>query len=325
MRPAVVLAFGVVCLIGVAVFVGDQPLPPLSVLGALWQSAQTDPATAMIVSDVRLPRAVLAALVGIALAVAGTITQAVMRNPLAEPGLLGINAGAALAALIVLVWIPNVRASWLPWAASGGALIMASLIYALSWRGGASSNRIILIGIGLSALAGAGANFISAFGDVQAVQRAMVWLSGSLQDSRWVRAEVTALWLFLPVLLVWASARELDLLAYGDDTGRSLGQRVEVSRALMIFACTLISGAAVAAAGLIAFVGLIAPHLARRFTGPGHAEVLPLAAMIGACLVLAADTLGRTIIAPAQLPAGLVAALIGAPFFGYLIWKRRDA
>lgn len=201
---------------------------------------------------------------------------------------------------------------------------MSGTIYALSWRGGASSARLILIGIGLSALAGAAASFISAFGDVTAVQRAMVWLAGSLADSRWVRVQTTVIWLAVPLVLVLLTARELDLAGFGDDTGRGLGQRVELTRAAMLLACTVLTGAAVAAAGLIGFVGLIAPHLARRFSGPRHGRLLPLSALIGAALVLAADILGRVVIAPAELPVGIVTALIGAPFFGYLLWKRRN-
>ena len=324
-RPVVLsgAAVAVAALILAALVVGEQALPVADVLAAL-TGRDASPATAMIVTGFRLPRALLAALVGAALAVAGAVSQAVMRNPLAEPGLLGINAGAALAALCVLVLRPATPALWLPWAASAGALAMALAIYALSWRGGASSARIILIGIGLSALAGAGAGMITAFGEVSAVQRAMVWLSGSLADSRWIRVWTTAGWLVLPVAFVLLSARELDLLAYSDDTARSLGQRVELARALMMLGCTLISGAAVAAAGLIGFVGLIAPHLARRLAGPRHGGSVPLAALLGAVLVLAADILGRTVIAPAELPAGIVTALIGAPFFGWLMWRARN-
>lgn len=245
-----------------------------------------------------------------------------MRNPLAEPGLLGINAGAGLAALVVLVYWQEAPVALLPWAAFAGAGAMVAAIYALSWRGGAASGRIILIGIGLSALAGAAAGFITAFGDIQAVQRAMLWLSGNLQDSRWVRVQATALWLAIPLPLVLLAARELDLLSYGEDTARALGQRVELARGLMILGCTAISGAAVAAAGLIGFVGLLAPHLARRLVGPSHGAILPVAALIGALLVLGGDLLGRVVIAPAQLPVGIVCALLGAPVFGLLIWRR---
>lgn len=306
------------------VFIGDQPLAPVDVLRALFTPWDANTGTSMIVRDLRLPRALLAVLVGAALAVAGVISQSVMRNPLAEPGLLGINAGAALAALIVLVHWQTVPVSALPWAAFGGALIMAGAIYALSWRGGAATSRLILIGIGLSALAGAAASFISAFGEVQAVQRAMVWLAGSLHDSRWIRVEIIAWWLAFPLPVIWWFARDLDLLAFGDATARGLGQRVDLTRAGMILGCTVISGAAVAAAGLIGFIGLIAPHLARRLVGPHHVHILPVAGLIGAALVLGADIIGRTVIAPAQLPVGVVTALIGAPFFGFLMWRQRN-
>lgn len=323
-RQALVLCALLLTLVVAALFLGDQKLPPADVFGALVAPSKASLVTEMIVLDLRLPRALMAVVVGATLAVAGAISQSVMRNPLAEPGLLGINSGAALAALIVLVHRPQTSVVWLPWAAFGGALAMSGTIYALSWRGGASSARLILIGIGLSALAGAAASFISAFGDVTAVQRAMVWLAGSLADSRWVRVQTTVIWLAVPLALVLLTARELDLAGFGDDTGRGLGQRVELTRAAMLLACTVLTGAAVAAAGLIGFVGLVAPHLARRFSGPRHGRLLPLSALIGAALVLAADILGRVVIAPAELPVGIVTALIGAPFFGYLLWKRRN-
>lgn len=277
----------------------------------------------MIVLELRLPRALLALLVGIALAVAGAIAQAVMRNPLAEPGLLGINAGAALAAMILIVALENAPVTLLPWAGFVGASAMAAAIYGLSWRNGTSSLRIILIGIGLSSLAGAAATFLTAFGEIGDVQRAMIWLAGSIYDANWSKVQMLAVWLVAPLALAGLSCRELDLIRFGDHAAQSLGQRVNLLRGSMLLLCTLLSGAAVAAAGLIGFVGLVAPHMARGLVGPAHARLIPIAALIGGALVMAADLVGRIIIAPAQLPVGLMTALIGAPFFAYLLWGRR--
>jgi iron complex transport system permease protein len=202
---------------------------------------------------------------------------------------------------------------------------MAALLSGLSWRNGTSSLRIILIGIGLSSLAGAITTTLSAFGSIMDVQRALIWLAGSVYHADWPGVRLLVLWLFAPVALALMSFRQLDLIGLGDPVARGLGQRADLVRALMIVLCTLISGAAVAAAGLIGFVGLVAPHLARRLVGPMHGKLLPVSALIGALLVLCADLLGRTVMAPAQLPAGLVVALIGAPFFGYLLWRHRHA
>ncbi|WP_268885224.1 iron ABC transporter permease [Agrobacterium vitis] len=195
--------------------------------------------------------------------------------------------------------------------------------FALAWRSGTSSLRIILIGIGLSALASAGTTFLSAFGDIGDVQRALVWLAGSVYDANMVKVRLLALWLIVPIALTLLAARELDLIRFGDNSARSLGQPVDRIRGLMILLVTVLSGAAIAVSGLIGFVGLVAPHIARRLAGVSHARILPVAALVGACLVVAADLIGRVILAPAQLPAGIVTGLVGAPFFGYILWRRR--
>lgn len=302
---------------------GDYAISLGELASLLTRPGETSPQIAMIVFDLRLPRSLLALLVGAALAVAGAIAQAVMRNPLAEPGILGINAGAALATMVLIVGLDNAPIHLLPWAGFAGAAAMAAAIYVLSWRNGTSSLRIILIGIGLSALAGAATTFLGAFGEIGDVQRAMTWLAGSVYHADWTRVQMLALWLAIPLALAMTSCRELDLIRFGDDAARGLGQRVDLVRALMIGLCTALSGGAVAAAGLIGFVGLVAPHMARRLVGPGHARLIPVSALIGGSLVMAADLAGRTVIAPAQLPAGIVTALIGAPFFAYLLWGRR--
>ena len=305
---------------------GGYTVTPGDLLAILMQPAGTNPQVEMIVLDLRLPRTLLAMLVGAALAMAGAIVQAVMRNPLAEPGLLGINAGAALATMIVIAALKDVPAQFLPWASFAGASGMAATIYMLSrHNGGTSSLRIILIGIGLSALAGAATTLLTAFGDIRDVQRAMIWLAGSVYNADWAGVRMLALWLAAPMAMTMMASRQLDLIRFGDDVAQSLGQRVNLVRALMMMLCTLLSGAAIAAAGLIGFVGLVAPHMARRLVGPAHAGLLPISALIGATLVMAADFAGRTIVAPAQLPAGIVTALIGAPFFAYLLWSHRHA
>lgn len=324
MRLFAILLALVAILFVLALLFGERALPLADVVAALTGPAPApgavDPAR-MIVLDLRLPRAALAVFVGAALGVAGAIAQAILRNPLAEPGLIGINAGAALAAMVVIVQLGSAPEAALPWLTFGGALAMSALILALAWREGAASHRLILIGVGLSAMAGAGASFISAFGEIAKVQRAMIWLAGSLQDSRWDEVRRLVAWALPPALLVWIAARELDVIALGDEIAAGRGQPAGAVRVAMVIACALISGAAVAAAGLIAFVGLAAPHVARRLAGPRHARALPAAALIGAALVLAADLGARTVMPPEQLPVGLVTALLGAPFFAFLLLR----
>ena len=302
---------------------GDHSVAFGELISVLIEPAGTNAQLEMIVLDLRMPRMLLALLVGVSLAVAGAIAQAVMRNPLAEPGILGINAGAALAAMILIVALDNAPIHLLPWAGFAGASVMAAAIYALSWRNGTTSLRIILIGIGLSALTGAATTLLTAFGEIGDVQRAMIWLAGSVYHADWASVQILAIWLVVPLIFAMAACRELDLIRFSDQAARSLGQRVNLVRAALILLCTLLSGAAVATAGLIGFVGLVAPHMARRLVGPAHAKLIPVSALIGATLAVAADLIGRTVIAPAQLPAGIVTALIGAPFFAYLLWGRR--
>lgn len=308
----------------VSLISGDHTVHFGDLISVLSNSSANEQAKA-IVLDLRMPRVLLALLVGMALAVAGTIAQAIMRNPLADPGVLGINAGAALAVMIFIAAVEKAPIHLLPWAGFAGASSMALAIYLLSWRNGTSSLRIILIGIGLSAFAGGATTFLTAVGDIRDVHRAMVWLAGSVYHADLESVQVLAICLIGPLTLAMISCRELDLMRFGDNAARSLGQRTDLVRALMILLCTFVSGAAVATSGLIGFVGLVAPHIARRLVGGAHAKLIPASALIGAALVMAADLFGRTVLAPAQLPAGIVTALIGAPFFAYLLWGRRHA
>lgn len=324
-RLVVLLACLLVALTALSLASGDIPLSWRDLLATLAGAADANPQNTMIVLDLRLPRVLLALLVGAALATAGTISLAVMRNPVAEPGVLGINGGAAAAVMAVLVLMQKPPVIVLPLAGFFGAAAMAAAVYLLAWRSGTSSLRIILIGIGLGALASAATTFLSAFGEIGDVQRAMIWLAGSVYEADMVKVRLLFFWLIVPLALAWLSSRELDLIRFGDLSARSRGQRVDITRGIMIVLCTLISGGAIAAAGLIGFVGLVAPHIAARLAGPSHARIFPVAALAGAILVAAADLFGRVVIAPVQLPAGIVTGLIGAPFFAYLLWGRRHA
>ncbi len=322
-RLSLALTLLLCVLVAASLAFGDVSLTWRELYQALTGTGDANPLGAMIVFDLRLPRVLLALLVGVALAIAGTITLAIMRNPLAEPGVLGINSGAAAAAMAVIVLVEDPPVALLQAAGFFGAAAMALAVYALAWRSGTSSLRIILIGIGLSSLATAGTTFLSAFGDIGDVQRAMVWLAGSVYDANMAKVRLLAFWLVVPVTLALLATRELDLIRFGDNSAKSLGQRVDLVRGLMILLVTLLSGAAVAVSGLIGFVGLIAPHIARRLVGGSHDRILPVSALIGACLVVAADLAGRIILPPVQLPAGIVTGLVGAPFLAYLLWIRR--
>ncbi len=317
MRPIAGVLLALVLLMALlSLSMGDEGFAPADLLAALRGEAFA----ALIVGEIRAPRVALALLAGGCLGVAGAITQAVMRNPLAEPGLLGINGGASLAVAALLIGMKGPVNALLPVAGFAGAALSVGAIYALSWRGGTSSIRLILVGIGIAALTGAATAFLTAFGDVRDVQRALAWMAGSLYNADWPRLHALLLW-SLPVLAAtWLLARDLDVLGLDEDCSRSLGLSLHLTHGVMIGLCTLLAGAVVAATGPIGFLGLIAPHLARQ-TCPRHASLLPLAALWGALLLLVADLAGRM----GGLPAGLLTPLIGVPFLGFVLWRGRNA
>ncbi|GLK56576.1 iron complex transport system permease protein [Methylopila capsulata] len=302
---------------------GDVSIAWADIFAALADPAAAPPDVAMIVFDLRLPRVLSAGLVGMALGVAGAITQALLRNPLAEPGTLGVNAGAALAVTVLTVAYPASSPFLTPWAGFVGAGAMTAAVWALSWRSGATSLRIILIGVGLSSLAGAGITLLTALGDARDVHRAFVWLSGSVYDANWAQVSALGLWLAPTLALCLLASRALDVASLGAAAARSVGQDVIRFQGFIILLCAMVSGAAVAVSGLIAFVGLIAPHAARRLVGWRHSRIVPAAALIGAAIVMTADLIGRVAFAPIQIPAGVLTALIGAPVFGFALWRAR--
>jgi ferric hydroxamate transport system permease protein len=322
------LGFAVILAIAAAVTVaslvagmllGDRTL----LLGDLtnWLTGRSGSAITYLL-DNRLPRVLLGALAGVALAIAGTTVQAVCRNPLAEPGIIGVTAGASVAAVCLLVLVPGASVGLMAAAAGVGAVVAFASVYGLAWRGGLDSDRLVLVGVGVAFL-GASLTSVLVLEDTILSTQAMTWLSGStyargLSDAIPV---VVALVVLLPVLAF--ATRELDLLALDDDTPRVLGVPLERVRLLALAGAAALTATAVAAVGVIGFVGLVAPHAARALVGGRHARVLPLAALLGASLVCVSDTIGRTVIAPEQLPAGLMTALVGAPYFIWLLWRTR--
>jgi iron complex transport system permease protein len=307
----------------VNISVGEYPVPPLDVVRTVLGLPTGNEDYAFIVNTLRLPRMLVAALVGLALGVSGAIMQGLTRNPLADPGILGISAGAGLVAVTLIVVARDVPAGFIPVGAFGGAVAVAALIYLLAWRGGDSPLRLILVGIGLGAVCGALTTLMITFGEINDVQRALIWLTGSVYGRSWSELWALLPWVALFIPLALLLARDLNALNLGEEIARSLGSPVAVRRGLLLLAAVALAAATVAAAGTLGFVGLMAPHLGRRLVGPDHSGLLPTAGVLGALLVVAADLVGRTVIAPVELPAGLVTAAIGAPFFIALLWRQR--
>ncbi|MFI5481931.1 iron ABC transporter permease [Streptomyces rubiginosohelvolus] len=275
------------------------------------------------VLDTRVPRVAAALLAGAALAVAGTAVQAVSRNPLAEPGVLGVVSGAGVGAVTVLTVVPLASFWLIGGSALAGAAAAAALVFGLASRRGLEQNRLVLIGMGVHAGAGAVVSLLIVLTDPYNETKALAWLGGSTYGRTFPELipVLVALVVALPVLVLMR--RELDLIGLDDETPALLGVRIGATRLGLLSLAVLLTAGAVAAVGVIGFVGLVAPHAARALVGRRHARVLPVSALLGALLVVVSDTVGRTVIAPAQIPVGLLTAVIGAPYFIWLLWRSR--
>ncbi|WP_082608568.1 iron ABC transporter permease [Oerskovia sp. Root918] len=303
-----------------ALLLGDRLLLTGDVLN--WAADRAGKQVSFVL-DQRFPRALAAILAGAALGLAGTVVQAVCRNPLAEPGLLGVTAGAGLGAVAVVLLVPGVGIMGMSAAAVVGALGTFAIVYRLAYRGGLSSDRLVLIGIGMSAGATALTTLVIVVVAPWNLNLALTWLSGSTygRTLEHVVPVVLALLVVVPVAVL--HRREMDVLALDEDTPRVLGLRLDRTRLLLLGASAVLTAAAVCAVGVVGFVGLVAPHAARALVGSRNGRVIPVSMLLGAVLVSVADTVGRTVIAPAQIPAGLTTALIGAPYFVWLLWRSR--
>lgn len=318
------LIFAILALSALSMALGDQSIALVDIVGAIIDPDGTSAIITMILFDIRLPRIAMALLAGGALGVAGVLSQTILRNPLAEPGLLGINSGAALAATVVLVSVPVPSPSLLPVVAFVGALSVAIAILGVASLTGPSPVRLVLVGTGFGALVGSLATAVSLLGDIATAQRIMIWLTGSVYRVNWDSVYATALWLILPVTGAILLSRELDLSVLGEGVATGLGQKVRLVRCIAIGLCALLAAISVAAVGVIIFVGLIAPHISRLVVGRRHIVLVPVSGVMGGIVVLAADLVGRTLMPPLQIPAGLITPLIGAPLLAAMVWLRHS-
>ena len=282
-----------------------------------------------IVWNLRAPRAVLAFLVGGSLGVAGAALQALVRNPLADPFLLGLSGGAGLGAVSAIAL--HLTGPWaLPLAAFVGALAALGLVYRLGLIGGGGAGaldpRILLLGgVAVGAFAAAITTAIVSLADAAELRNAFLWLWGGLSAASWQAVLLVALYVPVPLLVLVAAARPLDLLALGEEPARYLGADVDAVKRRVYVAASLLTAAAVAVSGVIGFVGLVVPHIARLTWGHRHRALLPAAFLGGGALLAFADTLARTVVAPRELPVGVVTALIGVPVFAFLLRRWRIA
>lgn len=302
---------------------GEQFIHPWEVIKLILGFKTNNLEDAFIIKTLRLPRALVAWLVGVGLAIAGTITQAVTRNALAAPSIIGVNAGAALAAVTLLILVPSFSLKMLPVAAFLGGLIVFILIYLFAWQKGTSPMSLILVGISFNLIATALINLMITFGEINGVSQALVWLTGSVYGRSWQYFFTLLPWIGIGSAIAFLMASELNTLHLGDDVARGLGSAVEWQRGALLLICVALAGASVATAGAVGFVGFITPHLSRRLVGVSHQGLLPTAAMMGGLIVILADLLGRLLFAPVEIPCGIITAIIGAPYFIYLLIVNR--
>ncbi len=295
-------------------------------LAKAWHLSEAEPLATgtLIVWNVRVPRVLVAVLVGINLSLSGCIFQAVTRNEMASPYLLGVSSGAGLAALTVLVLFPALG-PYLPLIAMLGGGVAFLIVYAIAWNRGTSPVRLVLAGIIVAAIAGSlqtGLFFLAK--DISVVQNALAWTTGSLTGAGWGQVRQVAPWTLICVVLALSAARHLDVLLLGDPAARALGMPVERTRFLLAATAIIAAGASVAVAGLIGFVGLIVPHVVRSLAGSAHRRLLTGCLFAGPALLVSADAFARLAVRPVQLPVGIVTGCMGGVFFLYLMRRRRE-
>jgi iron complex transport system permease protein len=319
----------VIALFLISTGMGEMKIAPLTVVKVLFGYGEQ--METLVVKSFRLPRIIIALLVGISLAVAGSILQGIIRNPLASPDIIGLTGGAAVAVVAFLAFFSDTNNSltvsikWMPVAAFIGATVVALLVYILAWKNGVSPIRLVLIGIGISALMQAFTTLFMVMGPIYRASQANIWLTGTVYGSTWENVAVLTPIVLVLLVVTLILARNLNVQELGDEVATGVGSSVQKQRLILLLAGTALTGSAVAFAGGIGFVGLMAPHIARKLVGSAFGALIPVAALVGALLVMLADLIGRTMFSPLEVPAGVFTAAIGAPYFIYLLYKSRNS
>ena len=304
-----------------AIGVGAVAIPPGEVAGALWHAANGDPGHGpddFIVVQLRLPRALEAIIVGAGLAAAGTIVQAIVHNPIADPYVLGLSSGASLGAVTVITTfgIGFAGSLTLPFTAFAGAAGTGVLVFLLArTRSGLAAGPLVMVGIATGSLLSGVTSFLLLRGSSDAAQDVMFWLLGSLSGAQWRLAAISGTLTGVSLIVLLLRGHRLNVLALGDDSAAALGMRPGLARTGFFALAALLTGAAVSVSGAIGFIGLVMPNLARMLVGVDSRRVIPFAALIGAVILLWADTAARTILAPSEVPIGILTAFIGVPIF----------
>lgn len=316
--PALVVLLATLCVASAGI--GAVRVPFGEVLTAV-----VNPGEHQVLWAIRFPRVVLAVLIGAALAVAGAAMQGVFGNPLAEPGVIGVSSGAAVGAVGGIVLGAGALGGWtVTFASFLGGFVATLVVYALARSGGRTEVvTLVLTGVAVNAVAGAVVGVLTFMADDEELKSITFWTLGSVGGASWTVVAVMAPFALIGLVVMPVFARALDLLTLGERGARHLGVDTERVRMVVIGLAALLTGASVAAAGIIGFVGLVVPHLIRLVAGPAHRILLPASALAGACVLLLADLVARTVVIPAELPIGVLTALLGGPFFLWLLRRTR--
>ncbi len=312
----------------VSLNLGSFAIEPMDVIKTLIGQGQRNHEIAIF--KLRLPRIVIAILVGAALATAGTILQGVTKNDLADSGILGINSGSALFVVIYMFLmngnvydgISNLTIFTMPIVALSGALFGAFLIYTLAFKKGISSQRLLLIGIGINVAFTSILTIFQLKFTTQEFNRVMAWTSGSIWGSNWKYVIAILPFIIIFMGLSIYKSRYLDVLNLGDEISTGLGVKVEKERRKLIVYAVILAGVATSVSGSISFLGLVSPHIGRKLVGPKHKRLIPISALIGTLIILVADTISRNLLAPIEIPVGIVISIIGVPYFIYLMLSK---
>ena len=314
----IVLTIIIIALLLVAIMIGSSRLGIAQIFNVF--AGKGTKSEYAIVMTLRLPRAILAVIVGGCLSVAGSLLQAVMKNPLADPGSIGVSAGASTAAITVLLLFPNLTYS-VPVFAFVGAALACVLIYVMAWKDGVDPVRIILSGVAVNSVLG-GYNAFLQLQNSDNLQGVLAFMNGSFSGSMWQEVRVMGIYGAIGLVLAFGCIKNANALQLGDEMAKNLGVRVNLSRIILSAISAFLAAATVSQVGMIGFVGLVAPHISRMLVGSDYKVMLPTSLLTGSAMVLLADTIGRSIWPGTEIPVGIMMSIFGGPFFLYMLRKR---
>lgn len=293
---------------------GSVKVPFKDIMFGIFNGAEGDVG---IVRDLRLPRVLIAVIVGANLAVSGVLLQAVMKNPLADPGITGISAGASVVAIIVMLYFQNLHSA-LPLIAFFGGAFACFLIYALAWKKGLSPIRIVLAGVAVNSTLGGITAMLSILNSDK-IAGILMWINGSISSRGWKDVRLLFIYSVIGLLFSFPLYKSCNIIVLGDKTSKNLGVNINIQRILISAAAVFLAGVSTSIVGVIGFIGLVVPHISRMIIGSDHKYLIPFSAIMGSILLISADTLGRVIAKPYEIPVGVVMAVLGGPFFLYLL------